>query len=84
MTQSDLEWPRTAMEIVWMTQYDFKWVKSTSASPFWGPSDLDMYLDIQRLGDISERDHHTVPLFTDIFYGITKVDIFGPPNYLDL
>ena len=42
MTQSDLEWPRTAMEIVWMTQYDFRWVKSTSASPFWGPSDLDI------------------------------------------
>ena len=30
MTQSDLEWPRTAMEIVWMTQYDFRCVKSTS------------------------------------------------------
>ena len=42
MTQSDLEWPRTAMEIVWMTQYDFRCVKSTSASPFWGPSDLDI------------------------------------------
>ena len=42
MTQSDLEWPRTAMEIVWMTQYDFRWVKSTSASPFWGLSDLDI------------------------------------------
>ena len=41
MTQSDLEWPRTAVEIVWMTQYDFRWVKSTSASPFWGPSDLN-------------------------------------------
>ena len=44
MTQSDLEWPRTAMEIVWMTQYDFKWVKSTSASPFRGPSDLDILI----------------------------------------
>jgi hypothetical protein len=42
MTQSDLEWPRTAMKIIWMTQYDFRWVKSTSASPFWGPSDLDI------------------------------------------
>ena len=42
MTQSDLEWPRAAMEIVWMTQYDFRWVKSTSASPSWGPSDLDI------------------------------------------
>ena len=42
MTQSDLEWPRTAVEIVWMTQYDFRWVKSTSASPFWGPLDLDI------------------------------------------
>jgi hypothetical protein len=42
MTQSDLKWPRTAMEIVWKTQYDFRWVKSTSASPFWGPSDLDI------------------------------------------
>jgi hypothetical protein len=25
-----------------MTQYDFRWVKSTSASPFWGLSDLDI------------------------------------------
>ena len=56
VTQSDLEWPREPMEIVWMTQYDFRWVKSTTASPFWGPLDLD----IQWLGDISERDHHTV------------------------
>ena len=38
MVQSDLEWPRAAMEIVWMTQYDFRWVKSTSASLFWGGS----------------------------------------------
>ena len=44
MTQSDLEWPRTAMEIVWMTQYDFNWVKFTSASPFWGLSDLDILI----------------------------------------
>ena len=44
MTQSDLEWPRTAMEIIWMTQFDFRWVKSTSASPFWGPSDLDILI----------------------------------------
>ena len=44
MTQSDLEWPRTAMEIVWMTQYDFRWVKSTSASPFWDPSDLNILI----------------------------------------
>ena len=42
MAQSDLEWPRAAMEIVWMTQYDFRWVKSTSASLFWGPSDLNI------------------------------------------
>ena len=28
MTQSDLEWPRTAVDKVWMTQYDFRWVKS--------------------------------------------------------
>ena len=39
---NDLEWSKTAMEIVWMTQYDFRWVKSTSASPFWGPSDLNI------------------------------------------
>ena len=32
ITQSELEWPRTAKEMVWMTQYDFK---SASASPFW-------------------------------------------------
>ena len=44
MTQCDLEWPRTAKEIVRMTQYDFRWVNSTSVSPFWGPSHLDILL----------------------------------------
>ena len=44
VTQSDLEWPREPMEIVWMTQYDFRWVKSTTASPFWGPLDLDILI----------------------------------------
>ena len=55
MTQDDLGWLETNLndpkwlnlaqatkEIVWMTQYDFRWVKSTPASPFWGPSDLDI------------------------------------------
>ena len=39
---SDLEWPRTAMENSMNDSIWLKWVKSTSASPFWGPSDLDI------------------------------------------
>ena len=42
MTQSDLEWPKLDMDMVWMTQYDFRWVKSIALAPFWGPSDLDI------------------------------------------
>ena len=61
MTQSDLEWPRTAKEIVWMTQYDFRWVKSTSANPFWGPSDLDILIYTVTRWHLRERPPYCVP-----------------------
>ena len=48
VTQSDLEWPREPMEIVWMTQYDFRWVKSTYTSAFIGPLDLDILITVTR------------------------------------
>ena len=41
MTQSDIELPRTAVDKVGLTQYDFRWVKSTTVGPFRGPSDSD-------------------------------------------
>jgi hypothetical protein len=46
------------MEVVWMTPYDFRWVKSTSASPFWGPSDLD--ISIYSDSVTSQRETTTV------------------------
>ena len=58
MTQSDLEWPMTAKEIAWMTQYDFRWLKSTCASPFWGPS----YLDISVCSDSVTSGRETTTL----------------------
>ena len=72
MTQSDLEWPRTAMEIVWMTQYDFRWVKSTSASPFWGL--LDLNISIYSDSVTSQRE-------TTI---LCPSGFLGPPTALNL
>ena len=51
MTQSDLEWPRTAVDKAWMTQYDFRWVKSIS--------EVQSNLDIQWLS-VRERPPYWV------------------------
>ena len=42
MIQCDLEWPKIGMDMVYMTHYDFRWVKSIAVAPFCGPSDLDI------------------------------------------
>ena len=42
MTQSDLKWPSIALVIVWMSHYEFRWVKSTAIALCWGPLDLDI------------------------------------------
>ena len=39
ITQSDLKWLRIAVDKVWMSQYDFRWVRTTIVAPFWGPLD---------------------------------------------
>ena len=41
MTQSDLEWPRIALGIIWMSHYEFRLVKSTDLALYWGPSDFE-------------------------------------------
>ena len=71
MTQSDLEWPRTAKKIVWMTQYDFRWVKSICASPFWGLSDLDISI----YSDSATSHRETTTLCNTYVYDLSRNDL---------
>ena len=41
MTQSDLEWSRIALGIVWMSHCEFRLFNSTDIALCWGPSDLE-------------------------------------------
>ena len=72
MAQSDLEWPRAAMEIVWMTQYDFRWVKSTSASLIWGPSDLNISI---YSGSVTSQRETTILWDVSIYFGLQSYNI---------